>query len=515
MKKHIFLLFAGFTFSFTQSQEIPDAIRYSQDNLSGTARFRAMGGAFGALGGDLSSINVNPAGSAVSSNNQLTITCSSFNTKNNSNYFGTKTEASNNSFDLNQAGGVFVFKNQNSSSKWKKFSVAINYENTNNYDNSVFSAGTNSTNSVANYFLSYANSATNQGGFYLDNVKKSYYEEFNYEDQQAFLGITGNIIKPNLIEDDNDSYSSNSVGGNYYQENIIESSGYNGKLSFNASTAYNDKLLIGINLNSHFTDYRQSTEFFERNGNNNANGIQNATFYNDLYTYGSGFSFQLGTIYKATKELRLGLSYESPTWYKLNDQLNQKLYTTGLNFIDYTKDYGVDNYPVINGQSNTSSDSDITIFYEPYNLQTPGKWTGSLAYIFGKTGILSFDFAQKNYSSTRFKPKQDFIGANKEMSNILTVSNEFRIGAEYKIKAISLRGGYRFEESPYKNGTTIGDLNSFSGGFGYNFEVFKLDLSYTYGDRTTQQGFFNQGFIDGAQINTINNNVSMTLLFEL
>ena len=60
MKKYIFLLFAGFAFSVTHSQEIPDAIRYSQDNLNGTARFRAMGGAFGALGGDLSSINVNP-----------------------------------------------------------------------------------------------------------------------------------------------------------------------------------------------------------------------------------------------------------------------------------------------------------------------------------------------------------------------------------------------------------------------------------------------------------------------
>jgi hypothetical protein len=39
-------------------------LRYSQDNLNGTARFRAMG-AFGALGGDLSSLNVNPAGSAI------------------------------------------------------------------------------------------------------------------------------------------------------------------------------------------------------------------------------------------------------------------------------------------------------------------------------------------------------------------------------------------------------------------------------------------------------------------
>jgi hypothetical protein len=51
MKKYLFV-FAGFTFSAAQSQEITDALRYSQDNLIGTARFRAMGGAFGALGGD-------------------------------------------------------------------------------------------------------------------------------------------------------------------------------------------------------------------------------------------------------------------------------------------------------------------------------------------------------------------------------------------------------------------------------------------------------------------------------
>ncbi len=515
MKKFIFLVCIGFTFNMARSQEIPDAVRYSQDNLNGTARFRAMGGAFGALGGDLSSINVNPAGSAIFSNNQLAATLTNFNKKNDSDYFKTKTKASNNSFDLNQAGGVFVFKNQNTSSAWKKFSVAVNYEKTSDFNNSVFSAGTNTTNSVTSYFLSFANpnSSINQGGFYLDNVKKLYYEEFNYEDQQAYLGIRGNVIKPNLLQDDNDSYSSNSIGRNYYQENIIESVGYNGKVSFNASTVYNDKLIIGVNLNSHFTDYRQSTEFFERN-DNNVSGIKNATFQNDLYTYGSGFSFQLGTIYKATKELRLGLSYESPTWYRLNDQLNQKLFTTGSNFIDF-RAVGVDNYPIINGQSNTSSDSDITIFYEPYNLQTPGKWTGSLAYIFGKKGLVSFDFAQKDYSATTFKPKNDFTGANNQMATILAVSNEFRLGAEYKIKEWSLRGGYRFEESPYTNKTTIGDLNSFSGGFGYNFGAFRLDLAYSNTQRDSEEGFFTQGFTDAAKIKTSNNNVSMTLLFEM
>ena len=66
--------------AFSQSQL--DAFKYSQTELNGTARYLGMGGAFGALGGDLSSINVNPAGSAIFSNNQLTISLSTFNIKN-------------------------------------------------------------------------------------------------------------------------------------------------------------------------------------------------------------------------------------------------------------------------------------------------------------------------------------------------------------------------------------------------------------------------------------------------
>jgi hypothetical protein len=65
MKKIFLINLTVFSISFGYSQEVSDALRYSQDNLNGTARFRALSGAFGALGGDLSSINVNPAGSAV------------------------------------------------------------------------------------------------------------------------------------------------------------------------------------------------------------------------------------------------------------------------------------------------------------------------------------------------------------------------------------------------------------------------------------------------------------------
>ncbi|WP_413997690.1 OmpP1/FadL family transporter [Flavobacterium sp. W1B] len=498
MKKYLFLLFTGFTFSAAQSQEITDALRYAQNNLNGTARFQAMGGAFGALGGDLSSININPAGSAVFSNNQAAFTISNLNTKNNSNYFGTKTSEKDNSFDLNQAGGVFVFKNQNSNSDWKKFSFALNYENTNNFSNSVFSAGKNPNNSVDRYFLSYAN------GIPFSDFENTSYGRLNFAAQQAYLGYNAFIIDPLNATPGNTQYYSNvPAGGNYYQENTITSQGYNGKLSFNAATSYKDKLYIGINLNSHFTDFRQFTSFYEDNNAplTNEYTVSSLRFENELYTYGSGFSFQLGAIAKVTNELRLGLAYESSTWYNLNDELTQSLGSI-------SSKNGA-------GDTNDIADPRITNIYAPYKLQTPSKLTGSFAYVFGKSGLISIDYAMKDYSNTQFKPKNEFNSINSDMNNILDNTGELRIGAEYKIEKISLRAGYRYEQSPYKNTATMGDLNGYSGGLGYNFGSTKLDLSYAYAKRDSQQAFFSQGLTDGAKINSINNNVSLTLLFEL
>ncbi|HEY4617295.1 MAG TPA: outer membrane protein transport protein [Flavobacterium sp.] len=500
MKKYLFLLITGFTFGVAQSQEIADALRYSQDNLNGTARFKAMSGAFGALGGDFSSISLNPAGSAVFSNNQFGITLTNSDVKNNSNYFGTSTTDEDNSLDLNQAGGVFVFNNKNSNSDWRKFSLAINYENTNNYANSTFSAGTNPNNSIANYFLSYAN------GVPLNILDDSYYEELDHGTQQAFLGYQGFVIDPVNMDPDNTEYVSNvAEGGNYYQENVMYSEGYNGKLSFNAATSYQDKLYIGINLNSHFTDFRRSSVFYEDNSNplDSQYKVSKLQFNNELYTYGSGFSFQLGAIAKVTNKVRLGLAYESPTWYDLNDEFSQKIIAVRSNADgDLPKDV---------------VDPRITNVYAPYRLQTPSKLTGSFAYVFGTSGLISIDYAIKDYSNAKFKPENDsyFSSLNADLSNTLDNSGELRIGGEYKINKLSLRAGYRYEQSPYKNSSTIGDLKGYSGGLGYNFGSTKVDLAYAYAERDAQQGFFSQGLTDGPKINSINNIVSLTLLFEL
>lgn len=500
MKKIILLTIINLSFSHLHAQEIRDALRYAQNNINGTARFNAMSGAFGALGGDLSSINVNPAGSAIFSNNQLGFTVNTNSITNNSNYFGEKTKQTDNSFDLNQAGGVFVFKNQKSSDDWKKISIGINFENTNNLNNSFFSAGTNPTHSIDRYFLTYAN------GIPLSVLENSNYGDLGHSAQQAFLGYQAYIINPNTNIPTNTAYTSNvPAGGNYYHENTISSKGYNGKLSFNLASSFKDRLYLGFNLNTHFVDFRQFSRFYE---DNNAPLTSNYTisriqFDNELYTYGTGLSFQLGAIAKVTDGLRLGLAYESPTWYRLSDEFTQKL--TGVS-------------------ANTSGElapdvvnPNITNYYDPYKLQTPSKWTGSMAYVFSKRGLISIDYAVKDYSKTQFKPANDtyFRGLNNSLNTLLNNATELRMGAEYKFQAWSLRGGYRLEQSPYKNKTTIGDLRGYSTGVGYNFGGTKLDLSYATFKRDSNIGFFEKGLTDGALINSKNNTVTLTLLFEL
>ncbi|KUJ59403.1 transporter [Flavobacteriaceae bacterium CRH] len=501
MKKIFFLLISGLTFSVSHSQEVSDAVRYAQDNLTGTARFRAMSGAFGAVGGDLSSMSVNPAGSAVFSNNQVGLTLSNQNIKNNSNYFGSESSDKDNSFILNQAGGVFVFHDRNPNNNWKKIAIGATYENTNNFNNNTVSFGTNPTNSIDDYFLAYAN------GIPLGDVTQIPYRDQFYDEQQAAFGVNGKVILPfNANDPENTQYNSNvPAGGNYYQENEIHTSGYNSKLSFNIATSYKDKIYFGANLNVHVTDYRRSSSFYEDNNNPllPQETISSLRFNNDTYTYGNGFSFQLGAIAKVTEAFRLGLAYESNTWYELYDEVSQSLYTStdtsGGQGFDYTVNPNVVNV------------------YEAYKLQTPGKVTFSAAYVFGKSGLISIDYAIKDYGNTKYKPTNDsgFRGLNNDISNQLTNNGELRVGAEYKINRLSLRGGYRYEGSPYKNKTTIGDLNSYSGGLGYNFGGTKVDLAYSYLERKSNQGFFATGFTDGANITSKLNNVSLTVLFEL
>ena len=56
------------------SQTVNDMVRYAITTNTGSARTSAMGGAFGALGGDMSAFHANPAGIGVFRKSEVSIT---------------------------------------------------------------------------------------------------------------------------------------------------------------------------------------------------------------------------------------------------------------------------------------------------------------------------------------------------------------------------------------------------------------------------------------------------------
>ncbi|MBQ5549897.1 MAG: hypothetical protein IIT32_02430, partial [Bacteroidales bacterium] len=65
MKKYIIALGVAALATAANAQNEYDALRFSQTFQQGTARSAAMGGAFGALGGDISVTAINPAGMSI------------------------------------------------------------------------------------------------------------------------------------------------------------------------------------------------------------------------------------------------------------------------------------------------------------------------------------------------------------------------------------------------------------------------------------------------------------------
>ena len=109
MKTHLLPFFIAFLSFWTLPAQNLDLVHViTQENISGNARFEAMSGAFGALGGNLSAIHINPAASAVFNANQFGLSASTQSTTNNTSYFGTSTPTENRNSGLNQIGGVLI-----------------------------------------------------------------------------------------------------------------------------------------------------------------------------------------------------------------------------------------------------------------------------------------------------------------------------------------------------------------------------------------------------------------------
>jgi len=484
IKKLILNICFVLCFNLIIAQTINDAITYNLTDLTGSARFSSMSGAFGALGGDLSAITINPASSSVFLVNQLSISSISYENEIKtkfSNNISQKNYSNNNvsspNFHINHLGAVFVFNNNNKNENWSRISVSYNAHDKKRYYDSYAIEGDNS-NGLDNYFLYYANGLKlNDLDLYegetISEVYKILGDEIGFGAQQAFLGYQSYLINPIEFNSDNDIYISNAIYENLSNYMMVKTKGFNKVHSLNLSGLYKDFIHLGINVNVHEIEYENYNRFVEQNFSQKSN-VTEVTFDNTLNSRGDGLSFQLGIIVKLNKNIRLGIYYDSPQWIKIEEKYKQEIE------VDY-----IENTSYITEKIKP----DIITLYEPYNIRIPSKKNISIAYIFNK-GLLSIDYGIKNYGKTIFsdpsnKTSNYLNNLNDEIKNELERANSLRIGVEYIIGLFSIRAGLSNEKS-FQNKINV--INStVSWGLGMNFKRSSIGIAFV--DNKTQNSY--------------------------
>lgn len=386
---------------FTHAQQslvtqYTDELYQLTDNgaLGGTARFRGLSGAMGALGGDISATTVNPASGAVflQSEASISIGLNSAKIDHGQNKF------SDTKFNLSQIGGTLYFDELNSED-WKNISLGINYQR-------------------------------------LSTIN----ERFNLDTNTTAL-------------DD-----SNLRMTNYYADKTGESSVTNLTVAAN----YKNNLYIGAGLNIHSYESNSYGDFITET---NDNLDETYEFYkNDSKNFknGSGASVSLGVIGKVNQNLRLGASYRSPIW---STDVEETVIHFDKDQIGYFENLYVN------------------------DMISSHKLTGSAAVILGKNGLISADYTYTDYSTAKFKPQDTFSAENQYIENYMKGTSSLRIGAEMRLNEFRLRGGFRYEETPFKEIDLLGDgklyqpfgdLTGFSAGIGYDFKSFYIDAAYDF-----------------------------------
>ena len=158
--------------------------------------------------------------------------------------------------------------------------------------------------------------------------------------------------------------------------------------------------------------------------------------------------------------------------------------------------------------------------YEKYSFRTPGAWTVGASWVWNKQLILSADYMYRGFGNMRFT-SDDLLSENAIVQNSLGDTNALRFGAEYRLPMsktnhLFLRGGGRYEQSPYKTDyKPISRLKSLSAGVGVSFSGVRVDLSYDIARRYYQPQLYETVLTDTPMVKNTTHNILLSFSMKL
>ncbi len=458
----------------SSAQTVDDAELFLARGLYGSPRFVAMGGAFTALGNDQSSIRINPAAASVFRTDNLGFSLGFQNTKNEANLLnGGATESI---FNLPFENIGYVKKWETGGYKNKNhWAFSVGYNRVADFQreysvNSALPIDTFGEGSLANFYLRNTFDVADNQGF-----------EFLFSDELADFGLIEELAATQagvLVEDTLGIYGV-AFGNEVSRENAnlnynrIED-GSMDEFHLSLGGQYEDKFFYGAALGFSFLNY-SNEEFVTENNLPNTGQVpfdaSSYTFRRFNQINASGINIKLGLIYKPLQFWRIGASYETPTWYGV-----EQLYE-----FDVSSTFA-------NGDR-LQSDLFSTDGYQ-YQFRTPAIYRMGTAFILGKSGLISFDYEYSDPSQAEtyrngrsFNISNESISsANESYSQFFTPHNTLKAGAEIRLgPLVSLRGGYNWTQSIYADPeNTRTNQMTYSGGIGFQNKRFGVNLAYLY-----------------------------------
>lgn len=473
------------------AQDMYDALTFSQSYYQGTARTIGMGNAVTAVGGDLGSIGINPAGGAVAGYGQITITPGVSLAASSSQYtpvFGTdyttKTTDAFSKANLPNIGFAINWKTgRNHGIKSWSFGMVSNI--TNDFSATGFSFGQNDETSMLGAFADNAS----RNGISASRLQESdaYYNTYspwaNIAAYQSGMIATYGGSDYNFIGTTEKLYGGNviALAGELEQKYGYQRRGSKNDIVFNFAANVNDVLYFGGNLGVTTMNYQSDMYFKEKALNPNDFDIEytsgETAYFNDSryrYSYnaeGDGVYLKVGVIAKPVPGLRLGAAIQTPTVLTITERWQ---YACDVNFTESK----------FNGAA-TSPEGEYR-----YNLVTPYRVNAGVAYNILGMAMISADYEMVDYSTMRFRTydsvdNTEFYDTNKDIKSFCGLGHNLRVGAEIKpIPMFAIRAGYNFSTSGEYTGDTVKKackdfMHSASIGLGYSSNgSFFADVAY-------------------------------------
>jgi hypothetical protein len=475
------------------AQEESNILRYSQLSPQGTARSMGFGGALGSVGGDFSSLSVNPAGIGMYRKGEMMFTPSVKINSTSGTYLGTTTSDDVSRFNVNNFGMVFTSAPKGKryeKSKWKSTSFGVGFNRLADYNRtytySGFNSGPNSS-SVSELFVAAADA-----------------NEIQFADNMSYLGYESYLIN----QDPNTGafYTVVPWQSGINQGRMVTERGRYNEWAISLGGNYMEKLLLGATVGIPSIRYERRSDISESTTSadpqTNPYNFQSLVFSEDVRQRGTGLNLKLGFIYKATDNFRFGAAVHTPTWFNITEE-----YTPQVSAIAQGQNL------VVGWDPPTSISN--------YTLTTPWRGIVSATGMLGKYGFVTADYEFVGYNTARFAT--DFAADERFLNNYARTqykgASNIRVGAEGRPSDfILLRLGFGYYGSPYKNAAVNGDRIDISAGLGFRFQQWFIDFGYVNSSyKETEQPYqlpYAGVIVPTATLKQTRNNAALTIGFK-